>query len=444
MVKIAIIGAGVAGLSAAWHLAQSQGSVVPVLFEAQRRFGGHANTVDVSLPDHQGRVVTHGVDTGFLVCNQRTYPGLIGLFKDLGVETAASEMSFSVQAPGLAGSGSKLEWSGSSLGSVFSQRRNLASPRFLGMLAQILKFNRLATAMARDPAQAEAMAHETVADFLDRHRFGRAFREGYLLPMVACIWSCPVEQMLAFPVATLLRFCDNHGLLQVVDRPPWFTVRGGSRCYVDAIIARLPQAYAGTPVHRVERDEAGVVVHSSRGPERFNAVVMACHAPQALALLSVQATRDERAVLAAMRTQPNRAVLHTDASVMPRARRAWAAWNFERREVLDASRPVCLHYWINRLQPLPFARDVFVSLNPLREPAASKVIGSYDYAHPVFDVDALRAQNRLARIQGRHHTWYAGAWCGYGFHEDGFQAGRSAAAAILPSMVGRERVKEAA
>ncbi len=436
--RVAVVGSGIAGLSAAWHLERA--GCRTVLFETDPRFGGHAHTVDLTLPDQGGQPVTHGVDTGFLVFNRRTYPGLIGWFNELGIDSAASEMSFSVQSPGLGGSRVRLEWGGSNLGALFAQRRNLMSPRFLAMLAQVLRFNRLGTALAR-AADADAHAdaklgRETVASFLARHRFSRDFRDGYLLPMIACIWSCPVEQMLEFPVATLLRFCDNHGLMQVNDRPPWFTVRGGSKRYVDAVIATLPDVRAGEPALRVRRHPSGVWVDTARGPQGFGAVVLACHARQALALLGPDATRDDGAVLGAIGTQPNRAVLHTDASLMPSARRAWAAWNFERAPRAKGDRaaadtmPVCLHYWINRLQPLPFAQDVFVSLNPCREPDASKVIASFEYAHPVFDLAALEAQARLPAIQGTRRTWFAGAWCGYGFHEDGFQAGRRAAAEV--------------
>jgi predicted NAD/FAD-binding protein len=421
--RIAVVGSGVAGLSAAWHLERA--GCRPVLFEAERRFGGHAHTVELSLPAPDGRRLTHGVDTGFLVYNERTYPGLIAWFDALGVETAASEMSFSVQSPGLGGSRTRLEWSGSSLDTLFAQRRNLASPRFLAMLAQVLRFNRLGTRQARDPSADGALARETVSAFLARHRFGADFRDGYLLPMIACIWSCPVERMLEFPVATLLRFCDNHGLMQVNRRPRWFTVRAGSKRYVDAVIASLSDARAGEAVQAVRRDEHGVWLDTACGPQRFAAVVLACHATQALRLLGPYAHSDERDVLGAIATQPNRAVLHTDPSVMPSARRAWAAWNFERAP--HSAVPVCVHYWINRLQPLPFARDVFVSLNPCREPDASKVIARFDYEHPVFDLAALAAQARLPAIQGARRTWFAGAWCGYGFHEDGFQAGRRAA-----------------
>ena len=431
--RVAVIGAGVAGLGAAWSLARTPGIAV-TLFERDGRFGGHAHTVDVTLPDASGRAVTHGVDTGFLVYNLRTYPRLIELFETLGVETAESDMSFSVQAPGgLDGRSRRLEWSGSSLDTVFAQRRNLVSPRFLGMLRDIVRFNRIATALAQGGS--EAKLDEPLADFLQRQRFGDAFVHGYLLPMIGCIWSCPTGQMLRFPIGTLIRFCHNHGLLQVEGRPPWRTVRGGSRQYVQALLRDIADARPSTRVRAIERRPDGVHVHTDAGGERFDAVVLACHAPQALALLGDGAGALERAVLAPQRTRPNLAVLHTDTSLMPQQRRAWAAWNYERASLAtggDAD-AVCLHYWINQLQPLPFAQPVLVSLNPIRPPREDLVLGRYEYAHPVFDSAAIAAQRRLPEIQGMHglgRTWFCGAWCGYGFHEDGLKAGLAAAVGV--------------
>ena len=412
MRRIAVVGSGISGLATALRLSAD---AQVTLFEAGDHFGGHAHTVDVTLDG-----VTHGVDTGFLVFNHRTYPQLVKLFAELGVATAASDMSFSVQAPA-----SGLEWSGSDLGGVFAQRRNLVSPRFLSMLAQILRFNRLATQLAVTAADAELQ--EPIGDFLDRHRFGAAFREGYFLPMIGCIWSCPTDQMLRFPVATMIRFCHNHGLIQVADRPQWHTVAGGSRNYVDAIVRRLADVRLRTPVQQVRRvppgdGAAGVMVTSAGRSERFDEVVLACHSDQSLALLA-DATADERVVLGAVRYHANHAVLHTDTAMLPRRPRAWAAWNYERAP--DAAREqaaVCLHYLINRLQPLPWQRPVVVSLNPCREPDPARVIGRYDYAHPVFDQAAIEAQRRLPEIQGGSHVWFAGAWTRYGFHEDGLMS----------------------
>jgi len=414
MRRVAVIGAGITGLVAARALsAEAQ----VTLFEADKRFGGHAHTVDVTLDG-----VTHGVDTGFLVFNHRTYPNLVKLFDALSVATAPSEMSFSVQVPQQG-----LEWSGNNLAGVFAQRRNLVSPRFIGMLADVMRFNRLATRMAKAGVGHEM--NEPIGTFLDRHRFGPAFREGYFLPMIGCIWSCPTDQMLRFPVATMIRFCHNHGLIQISNRPQWHTVRGGSKHYVAKLLAGLADARADTPVRSLRRlppgeGSAGVVVTTDHGTERFDEAVMACHSDQSLALLH-DATEAERAVLGAIRYHPNEAVLHTDAALLPKRRAAWAAWNYAR--ATDTGREqagVCLHYLINRLQPLPWQQPVIVSLNPdpAHPPDPARVLGHYAYSHPVFDAAAIDAQHRLPGIQGRGHVWFCGAWTRYGFHEDGLSS----------------------
>jgi uncharacterized protein len=422
--RIAVIGSGISGLSAAYHL-REQAEVT--LFEAGSYFGGHTHTVDVTLPSPQG-MVTHGVDTGFLVFNERTYPGLIRLFAELQVQTSASDMSFSVQTPGASGQRA-MEWSGSNLNTVFAQRSNLFNPTFLGMLRDVLRFNTLANALA-DRGEDHALM-QPLGEFLETYKFGHAFRHWYLLPMLGCIWSCPTDQMLQFPVATMVRFCHNHGLIQVVNRPQWFTVTGGAKHYVEKLLQHIAHSHLQTPVQRIERNGSGARVFSKNAVEDFDVVVLACHADQALSLLA-HPTPQEQALLGAIRYHPNRAVLHTDTSVMPKKKLAWAAWNYERAEDLgrESSR-VCLHYWINRLQPLPFSQDVIVSLNPVSAIDPSKVLGEYDYAHPVFDLNAIQAQSQLATLQGQQNTWYAGAWMGYGFHEDGFKAGRDAASGIL-------------
>lgn len=418
MRRVAVVGSGIAGLSAA-HALKDHARVT--LFESASWFGGHAHTVEIELDG-----VRHGVDTGFLVFNERTYPGLLRLFDELGVDTAPSDMSFSVQSPATG-----WEWCGSDLDGLFAQRRNLVSPRFWAMLADILRFNRLATTLARREAELD----EPIGDFLDRHRFGTAFREGYFLPMIGCIWSCPTDQMLRFPVGTMIRFCHNHGLIQLTDRPQWHTVRGGSANYVRRIVEGLDDARLATPVHAVRRlppgmGNAGVVLHTDHGDERFDEVVLATHTDQSLALLA-DADADEHAVLGAIRYQPNRVLLHTDTSVLPTRRRAWAAWNYERaaeRSREDAA--VCLHYLINRLQPLPWQQPVIVSMNPARPLRDDAVLGEWTYAHPVFDHAAIAAQRQLARIQGRSHVWFCGAWTRFGFHEDGLMSGQAVADAL--------------
>ncbi|MDB5931084.1 MAG: FAD-binding protein [Polaromonas sp.] len=426
--KVAIVGSGISGLAAAHAL---QGKADITLFEAGSYFGGHTHTVDVTLPGAKGPV-THGVDTGFLVFNERTYPHLIALFAELGVETAKSDMSFSVKVPAAA-HGKALEWSGSSLNSVFAQRGNLASWKFWRMLGDITRFNRVTTALATSGAEA-AMA-QPLSDFLNSQRFSAEFRDWYFLPMMGCIWSCPTDQMLRFPVATMIRFCHNHGLLQVTDRPQWWTVKGGARHYVDKIISRIPDKRLNTPVLRIERDahsaHGGVMVLTQGGVEHFDKVVLAAHSDQSLALLA-RPSPAEQQVLGAIRYQPNRAVLHTDSAVLPQKKLAWAAWNYQRAaQTSRESSRVCLHYLLNRLQPLPFAQPVVVSLNPVNDIAPRHILGDYDYLHPVFDLPAIRAQQDLPLLQGGQHSYFCGAWTGYGFHEDGLKSGLQGARLLL-------------
>ncbi len=435
--RIAVVGSGIAGLGAAHRLAPHCDVTV---FEADSRLGGHAHTVDITLPGPHGDL-THGVDTGFLVFNERTYPRLIALFAELGVEVAKSEMTFSVQAP--RPDGSQLEWSGTSLNTVFADRGNLLRPRFHGMLLDLMRFNRLATALAKRGVDAELA--QPLDEFLVEHRFGGAFIDDYLLPMIGCIWSCSTVQMLRFPVGTLIRFCHNHGLLQVRERPQWFTVTGGSRQYVDKLATRIGQVRLATPVLGIARDasrDAGfgavhggrVSVRTREGIEWFDEVVLATHAPQALAMLS-DASADERRTLGAIGYQDNEAVLHTDEGLLPRRRAAWAAWNYERDVAAGTNHQnVCLHYLLNQLQPLPWKQPVIVSLNPLQEPRAGTVLRRISYAHPVFDNAAIAAQGRLGELQGRSHVWFCGAWTGYGFHEDGLKSGQQAAERILARM----------
>ena len=438
--KVAIVGSGISGLAAA-HTLRGQADIT--LFEAGDYFGGHTHTVDVMLPTPFGQV-SHGVDTGFLVFNERTYPNLIALFAELGVETARSDMSFSVKAPRASGSRA-LEWSGSSLNSVFAQRGNLVSWKFLRMLRDIVRFNRITTALAT--ANAEAAMLQPLGEFLREQQFSSEFRDWYFLPMMGCIWSCPTAQMLQFPVATMIRFCHNHGLIQVTDRPQWWTVKGGARNYVDKIIAGIADKRLNTPVERIERDASalrgGVRIVTRNQVEHFDKLVLATHSDQSLALLP-QASPAERTTLGAIRYQPNRAVLHTDSTVLPQKKLAWAAWNYERAAHTDReSSGVCLHYLLNMLQPLPFSQPVVVSLNPVREIARQHILGEYDYMHPVFDLAATQAQQALPNLQGHQHSYFCGAWTGYGFHEDGLKSGMHAARLLLAQQAQRTQTAQA-
>ncbi len=402
--KLAVVGSGIAGLSSAWLLGRAH---EVTLYEAAGRLGGHTNTVDVTLDG-----VTHPVDTGFLVFNRRTYPNLVALFRLLGVRSVASEMSFAVSLDE-----GRVEWAGSSLATLFAQKANLARPAFWGMLQDILRFNRETTRM--QPGEAEGV---TLGECLRRGGYGEAFRDWYLLPMAAAIWSCPTGQMLDYPLATFVSFCRNHGLLQILDRPRWLTVRGGGREYVRALARDVHDLRLSTPVTSVRRHRSGLLLEAGGRIERFDGVVFACHSDQTLAILGPDADPAERATLGAVRYQPNRAVLHTDKRLLPRHPGVWSAWNYLGGRGDPDRRPVSVSYLINRLQPLPFRRPVIVSLNPFREPDPARVIAEFDYAHPVFDRAAIGAQARLAELQGRRNTWYCGAWTGYGFHEDGLRS----------------------
>jgi predicted NAD/FAD-binding protein len=443
-----VIGAGIAGLACAWtlerHLRDHRlGQHQVVLYEANDYLGGHSNTVDIRLDTPDGPI-SHGVDTGFLVFNERTYPGLMRLLEKLQVPIAESEMSFAVSLPDR-----DLEWAGSSIATLFAQRRNLVRPGFLRMLRDIARFNGLAIA-------ATTASTETLGDFLARHAFSSEFRDWYFLPMIGSIWSCPTAQMLAFPLSTLIRFCHNHGLLQLRDRPQWLTVRGGSREYVrrmardlrdvrmEAVVAvRRPRPHASAA--------QPVAVKTASGEAYFDQVVLACHSDQAQALLA-DASSAEQAVLGAIRYQPNRAVLHTDSRLLPKRPGIWSAWNYTAMPDGDQTR-VCVHYLINKLQPLPAAWDrqpVIVSLNPAIEPDPGKVVRELSYAHPVFDSAAIAAQSRLPEIQGRRQTWFCGAWTGYGFHEDGLASGVAAAerllalAGLAPRLAGASAARQGA
>ena len=422
--KIAVVGAGISGLSCAWRLAASHDVT---LYEAGDYFGGHTHSVDVTL-----KGITHPVDTGFLVFNHQTYPELTRLFESLSVVTAPSEMTFSVRAgaPGRA-----LEWAGTDLNSVFAQRANLTSIRFLRMLVDIVRFNRIATRLASRPAT--PANRWSLAKFLKMRHFSKAFIDWYLLPMAAAIWSCPKQTMLAFPVGTFARFCHNHGLLQVIDRPQWYTVKNGAREYVRRLLHALDDVRLSEPVQQVRRitSASGAVqieVISASGQALYDHVVMAAHSDQSLAMLEDPSTLEKR-ILSAIRYQPNRAVLHTDDSLLPANKGAWAAWNYqcESRDPAQGEEvEVCVHYLINKLQPVPFKDNVIVSLNPVTEPDEDKVIERFSYSHPVFDQQAIDAQDDLSEIQGQRNTWYCGAWTGYGFHEDGLRSGIEVASGI--------------
>lgn len=410
--KIAVVGAGISGLAAAWLLGQAH---EVVLFEASRRLGGHANTVRVA-----GAGSETAVDTGFIVFNEATYPNFIALMDHLRVATRSTEMSFAVSLDG-----GRLEYSGTSVAGLFAQRSNLVRPRFWAMLQDITRFYRNAS---RD-ALAGGAAEISLGDYLAAGGYGAAFRDDHLLPMAAAIWSAPCSEILSYPAAAFLRFHHNHGLLQLADRPAWRTVTGGSAVYVD----RLRKAFSGeirtsSPVRQVKRGPSEVVLVGEGWSECFDAVVFATHANQALAMLT-DADMAEVQALGAFRYSRNRAVLHGDAALMPTRRRAWASWN----HIGDRARPdaaCAVTYWMNRLQGLADAPPLFVTLNPPDSLRGDAVLHEEIYEHPLFDAAALDAQQRLWALQGARRSWFCGAYFGSGFHEDGLQAGLAVAEAL--------------
>lgn len=419
--RIAVVGGGAAALGAAWALSRRHRVT---LFERNAYVGGHANTVDVAAPD--GRPVA--VDTGFIVYNERTYPNLIRLFDRLAVPTRATTMSFAVSLDG-----GGLEYSGGSLGGLVGQPANLLRPRFLRMVSDILRFYRQAPSLlaAGDDSQ-------TLGDYLSEQGYGQGFIHDHLLPMAAAIWSAPPETMLAFPVCSFVRFCCNHGLLQLSDRPQWRTVAGGSRSYVQRLLAASRiEVRLAAPVLRVERGAAGVRLFTAAGAEDFDEVVIGTHADEALALLADPSGAEAR-LLGAFRYQENLAVLHGDPGLMPRRRRVWAAWNYVGDRAGQsvpgggraADRRLCVTYWMNELQGLPPELPLFVTLNPSRPIRDAAIHQRFRYHHPVFDTPAMRAQRDLPSLQGRRGTWFCGSYFGYGFHEDAFSSGLAVAASL--------------
>jgi predicted NAD/FAD-binding protein len=448
--KVAIIGAGISGLGCAYALRQHP-DLDLTIFEGGNHIGGHSNTVDLTLETPQGKT-SYGVDTGFLVFNRKTYPRLVRLFEEIQVPIAPSEMSFSVSidAGEKTGRSKKIEWAGNDLNSFFGQRSNLFSLSFWRMAYDILRFNRLATRLAEEQITAKlefSEPDERIKDFLDRNRFSTSFRENYFLPMIGAIWSCSVEQMLEFPIQTMVRFCHNHGLLQIQNRPQWLTVKGGSREYVKLLVAALEKyrvQFVRESVSRVnasQSENSQVEVVTSTGSHWFDEVVMACHSDQTLELVH-GIDQDARNILASVPYQKNRAILHTDINFLPATERCWAAWNYTAKSgtTPTAQQHVSVNYLINRLQPLPKAfknTQIIVSLNPLTDPNPKLVHEEIHYSHPVFDMRAVQAQKELPLIQGNSSIWYCGAWTGFGFHEDGLRSGELVAMDLMEKIAHR-------
>jgi len=412
---IGIVGSGIGGLSAAWLLSRRHRVT---LYEAAPMLGGHSRTVDVDTP-----VGNMPVDVGFMVFNERNYPNLTAMFRHLGVESRASDMSFAVSMDG-----GRLEYAGARrLTGLLAQWRNAVRPAFWIMLRDVMRFFDQAPGALIDPE----LERLSLGEWLAREGYSDPFRDAHLIPMAAAVWSGTARSILDFPAATFLRFCHNHGLLQVRDRPQWRTVVGGSRCYVERLGAELgDRVRLATPVQGVRRIANGVVLRTSGGEVRHDHVVLGVHADQALAMIA-DATADERATLGAFGYSENRGILHMEPALMPRRRAAWSSWNYiGHTGPADDQRPVSVTYWLNRLQGHDPRHPVFMSLNPLSEPDPARIIRELHFRHPQFDAAAVAAQRAMPRIQGCDRLWYAGAWLGYGFHEDGLQAAMGVAAAL--------------
>jgi uncharacterized protein len=430
--RVAVIGTGIAGNAAAYALAHALHVTTLDVYESQPRVGGHSATVDV---EYDGRRIA--VDTGFIVYNTLNYPLLTALFEHLGVETQMSEMSFSVSI----GAG-EFEWVGrvkDVFSGLFAQKRNIVNPKYLGMLLEVLRFQKA----SRLDLMAGKLAGLTLGAYIAAGRYSNYFRDRYILPMGAAIWSTPVERMLDFPAENFVSFFENHKLLHW-DRPVWRTVSGGSRQYVEKLTAPFrDRIRIGDPVVSIVRDRFAATVATASGrSERYDQVVLASHSDESLAILK-DASADERQVLSSVAYRPNAVYLHRDTALMPRRKEAWAAWNFL-RDSDKARGDVCVTYSMQHLQGIDPACPLFVTLNPPRPPKPELTFETFEYAHPQFNLAAFAGQKLLAEINGRNRVWLAGAWTGYGFHEDGLRSGILAAEGLGAFMPWRRPAAEAA
>ncbi|MBC7713581.1 MAG: FAD-dependent oxidoreductase [Rhizobacter sp.] len=404
--KIAVIGSGISGLSCAWLLNRKEGVDV-TLFESGDYLGGHSNTVDVTING-----LTHPVDTGFLVHNPNTYPNLIAFLKFLNVEVIDSDMTFSVKL-----GEKKIEWAGTDLTTVFSQKKNLFSPSFWKMILDIIHFNK----RTHEYLEYSRLKKLSLGELLKEKNYSKEFCDWYLIPMGAAIWSTSTEDMEKFPAENFIQFGINHSLFQVEGRPVWRTVKNGSREYVKKIAADLPRIFLNEAVIAVTRGEQVEVITKNR-TEKYDKIVFATHTDITSSILK-DASAAEKDVLDNVQYSENIAYLHCDETLLPDSKKVWSAWNYFSETDDKNNRGVAVSYLISKLQPLPFKEPIVVTLNPMRVPQASKILKKIIYHHPMFDQKAIDSQKKLINIQGKNNTYFAGAWCGYGFHEDGLNSG---------------------
>jgi uncharacterized protein len=427
--RLAVVGTGIAGLSCAWGLRDVADLT---LFESEKRPGGHTNTVTVTEGER-----SIPIDTGFIVFNKITYPNLCRLFGELGIAIKPSEMSFSVQH-----AASGLEYNGMGLNKLFAQRRNIGNFRFLRLISEIMRFFRVGRNWLRAESEGDSAGEssdfdqEDLSTFCKRHGFGPDFLELYLIPMSSAVWSTEPGRILDFPASTLLHFFHNHGFLGITTHHPWFTVDGGARTYVEKMLGELGQPRLGNPVVSIEQQADGALVTTACGAKtHFDAVILACHADQSLRLLS-HPSEDQHRLLSAFHYQRNEASLHTDASVMPTRRLAWASWNFRVELGPEGHQRAVTHYWMNALQGVSRTLDYFVSLNSDDRIDPARILYRTSYEHPVFTLEAIRAQRELPKLNLQGRLFFCGSYFRYGFHEDACKSGFETARAVRNQLLG--------
>ena len=415
MKKIAVIGSGISGISAAYYLNKLKYDVS--IFESNDYFGGHTNTQELEING-----VKSPVDTGFLVHNDRTYPNLIDFFNELKIETYPSEMSFSVMSKS-----DGITWAGSNLLTIFAQYRNLFSLRFHKFLMEVIRFNKFSKEYL---SECEGKLELTLEDLLLEKKYSKDFKKWYLLPMGGCIWSCPKNQLLKFPAFTFLKFCLNHGLLQIYNRPKWKTVLNGCNTYVEKVLEEIDKKFLNEPVRELNTQDGKINLTTDQRSENYDYCIICTHPPEAIKMLkdSDAQTKD---LLYKFKFQENKAVLHLDESVLPDKKIAWSAWNYTSRKSDDGKDTVSVNYLINKLQPLPFKEPVIVSLNPVTKINNNKIIKTISYQHPLFSTESIVAQDQINNIQGSNGIYFSGAWMRYGFHEDGILSTKKAIKKLL-------------